>query len=90
MPPSSPGAASDAPGQGETAARPPARTTLKAENELLEAAMEARRRGQPRRAIERLDRLLGRYPDTPLAKIARVERQEALEMIAASARGPRP
>ncbi|WP_437281097.1 FecR domain-containing protein [Sorangium sp. So ce375] len=59
----------------------PARTSLTAENELLQGAMAARRRGQPRRAIERLDLLLGRYPDSPLAEIARVERLRAIEML---------
>ncbi|WP_437815246.1 FecR family protein [Sorangium sp. So ce1078] len=64
----------------------PARTSLKAENELLQGAMEARRRGQARRAIERLDLLLGRYPDSPLAEIARVERLRAIEMLGDKAR----
>ncbi|WP_437968751.1 FecR domain-containing protein [Sorangium sp. So ce260] len=64
----------------------PARTSLKAENELLQGAMEARRRGQPRRALERLDLLLGRYPDSPLAEIARVERLRAIEMLGDKAR----
>ncbi|WP_433933583.1 FecR domain-containing protein [Sorangium cellulosum] len=59
----------------------PARASLAAENELLQGAMEARRQGQPRRALERLDRLLGRYPDSPLAEIARVERLRAIEML---------
>ncbi|WP_437580227.1 FecR domain-containing protein [Sorangium sp. So ce887] len=59
----------------------PARTSLTAENELLQSAMAARRRGQPRRALERLDILLGRYPDSPLAEIARVERLRAIEML---------
>ncbi|WP_437649996.1 FecR domain-containing protein [Sorangium sp. So ce362] len=59
----------------------PARTSLTAENELLQSAMAARRRGQPRRAIERLDILLGRYPDSPLAEIARVERLRAIEAL---------
>lgn len=59
----------------------PARTSLTAENELLQGAMAARRRGQPRRALERLDLLLARYPDSPLAEIARVERLRAVEML---------
>ncbi|WP_437915786.1 FecR domain-containing protein [Sorangium sp. So ce302] len=59
----------------------PSRASLTAENELLQGAMAARRRGQPRRAIERLDLLLGRYPDSPLAEIARVERLRAIEML---------
>ncbi|XXT21105.1 FecR domain-containing protein [Sorangium sp. So ce429] len=78
-------------GDGGTAGEPRApreareawtpRASLAAENELLQGAMEARRRGQPGRAIERLDRLLGRYPDSPLAEIARVERLRAVEML---------
>ncbi|WP_437592293.1 FecR domain-containing protein [Sorangium sp. So ce1000] len=59
----------------------PPRTSLTAENELLQSAMAARRRGQPRRAIERLDLLLRRYPDSPLAEIARVERLRAIEAL---------
>ncbi|AUX40437.1 hypothetical protein SOCE26_018380 [Sorangium cellulosum] len=59
----------------------PARASLSAQNELLQGAMEARRRGQPRQALERLDRLLGRYPGSPLAELARVERLRALEML---------
>ena len=68
-------------------ARAPARTTLTAENELLQAALEARRRGQPRLALESLDRLLKRYPGSPLVEIARVERKAALEMLARDAGG---
>ncbi|WP_438018282.1 FecR domain-containing protein [Sorangium sp. So ce315] len=64
----------------------PARASLAAENELLQGAMEARRQGQPGRAIERLDRLLGRYPDSPLAEIARVERLRAIGMLGDKAR----
>ncbi|WP_437999426.1 FecR domain-containing protein [Sorangium sp. So ce185] len=59
----------------------PARASLTAENALLQSAMAARRGGQPGRAIERLDLLLGRYPDSPLAEIARVERLRAIEML---------
>lgn len=76
----------DAGGAGEPRAprdarEAPARPSLTAENELLQGAMAARRRGQPRRAIERLDLLLGRYPDSPLVEIARVERLRAIEML---------
>jgi ferric-dicitrate binding protein FerR (iron transport regulator) len=82
-----PGAPGEPPAKaGREPSRAPARTTLAAENALLQEAMEARRRGQPRRAIERIDRLLGRYPDSPLAEIARAERREAQETIAAGAR----
>ncbi|WP_437318217.1 FecR domain-containing protein [Sorangium sp. So ce385] len=59
----------------------PARASLTAENALLQSAMAARRGGQPSRAIERLDLLLDRYPDSPLAEIARVERLRAIEML---------
>ncbi|MGK3990244.1 FecR domain-containing protein [Sorangium sp. So ce136] len=68
-----------APREAREASTP--RASLAAENELLQGAMEARRRGQPGRAIERIDRLLGRYPDSPLAEIARVERLRAVEML---------
>jgi hypothetical protein len=75
----------------EVAAEPPApspetpksapRSTLSAQNELLEHAIDARRRGQPKQAVEQLDRLLARYPDSPLAEIARVERMRTLGAI---------
>ncbi|WP_437308112.1 FecR domain-containing protein [Sorangium sp. So ce388] len=75
------GAASEPRAPREARGAPAARASLAAENELLQGAMEARRRGQPGRAIERIDRLLGRYPDSPLAEIARVERLRAVEML---------
>lgn len=61
--------------------RPMARPSLAAENELLENAMDARRRGNPKGAVDRLDRLLRQYPDSPLGEVARVERLRALEML---------
>ncbi|WP_437299219.1 FecR domain-containing protein [Sorangium sp. So ce426] len=80
------GGRGDGAGEGDPRAprdarQAPSRASLTAENELLQGAMAARRRGQPRRAIERLDLLLGRYPDSPLAEIARVERLRAIEML---------
>jgi hypothetical protein len=73
-----------------TGSREPARTasrsTLSAENELLERAIDARRRGQARQALEQLDRLLARYPDSPLTEIARVERMRTLGAMGDSAR----
>ncbi|WP_437757105.1 FecR domain-containing protein [Sorangium sp. So ce1389] len=75
------GAAGEPRAPREAREAPPPRASLAAENELLQGAMEARRRGQPGRAIERIDRLLGRYPDSPLAEIARVERLRAVEML---------
>ncbi|XXY46013.1 FecR domain-containing protein [Sorangium sp. So ce269] len=75
------GAAGEPRAPREAREGPTPRASLAAENELLQGAMEARRRGQPGRAIERIDRLLGRYPDSPLAEIARVERLRAVEML---------
>ncbi len=74
------GPARAAPGSRARLARPPARTSLTAENELLQGAMAARRRGQPRRAPERLD-LPRPLPGLAAAEIARVERLRAVEML---------
>jgi outer membrane protein assembly factor BamD (BamD/ComL family) len=46
---------------------------------LLEAAELAQRGGMPTLAIERLERLIRRYPDSELAHNARVERFRVLE-----------
>jgi hypothetical protein len=62
------------------------RSTLSTENQLLEQAIEARRQGQSKQALERLDRLLARYPDSPLAEIARAERMRTLGALGDSER----
>ena len=61
---------------------PPARSqergTLAEENRLFQAAVEARNRGADSETITRLTELLGRYPSSPLAAEARIERMRAL------------
>jgi ferric-dicitrate binding protein FerR (iron transport regulator) len=66
---------------GDPVVRPGATSasTLAAENALLADAMRLRRDRRDDRAIERLDDLLARYPSSPLAETARVERLRALQ-----------
>ncbi len=71
-PGAAPGADSGTP--HATAAR---RSTLADQNELFRAALDARRRGDPRRAVDLVDRLLAKYPGSPLAAEARAERDRA-------------
>jgi hypothetical protein len=52
---------------------------LAEQNRLLEAAELAQRSGMPKLAIERLELLIRRYPDSELAHNARVERFRVLE-----------
>jgi ferric-dicitrate binding protein FerR (iron transport regulator) len=54
------------------------RSSLARETELFRAALEARRKGDPRGAIEYVNQLLGKYPSSPLATDARAERAGAL------------
>lgn len=71
----------EVPAPSPETARTAPHSTLSAENELLEQAIEARRQGQSKQALERLDRLLTRHPASPLAEIARVERMRTLNAI---------
>jgi len=57
----------------------PSPSELAEQNRLLEAAELAQRGGMPRLAVERLERLIRRYPDSELAHNARVERFRVLE-----------
>jgi hypothetical protein len=72
-------AASVAPSHGAARARATAApgSSLAAENELFRSAMAARRAGDPKTAVELLDRLLSTYPTTPLGEEARAERDRA-------------
>jgi hypothetical protein len=54
------------------------RSSLAAENSLLQAAMAARQKGDARRAADLAAELVARYPASPLAEEARVERMRAL------------
>ena len=82
--PLAPASVLGAPSHGAT---PPSRkkeaigttSTLDAQNELLHRALEARLRGDDDRALRALDELLARFPGSPLAPEARVERFRALD-----------
>lgn len=69
-------------GRKATARRParaPSPSELAEQNRLLEAAELAQRGGMPTLAVERLERLIARYPESELAHNARVERFRVLE-----------
>jgi ferric-dicitrate binding protein FerR (iron transport regulator) len=53
-------------------------SSLAAENRLLQAAMAARQQGDARRAVQLASELLTRFPASPLAEEALVERMRAL------------
>lgn len=48
---------------------------------MFQAAIDARNRGDDRRAIELFGSLLGRFPKGQLAEVARVERMRALRRV---------
>jgi ferric-dicitrate binding protein FerR (iron transport regulator) len=56
-------------------------STLAEQNRLLQSALDARRKGEEARAVEQLSMLLARYPRSPLAQEARVEKFRALEKM---------
>ena len=56
-------------------------STLAEQNALLQGALDARRRGNDGQALEELGRFLTRYPNSPLAQEARVEKFRALERM---------
>lgn len=60
--------------------------TLGEENRMFQAALDARNRGEDRRAIELFGTLLGRFPKSRLAEEARVERMRALRRVGDGAR----
>jgi hypothetical protein len=53
-------------------------STLAEHNDLFAQAMEAKRTGQPTVAVERFERLLGRFPASPLAESALAEQVRLL------------
>lgn len=61
------------------APRRPSPSELAEQNRLLEAAELAQRGGMPTLAVERLELLIARYPESELAHNARVERFRVLE-----------
>jgi outer membrane protein assembly factor BamD (BamD/ComL family) len=54
---------------------------LAAQNDLFAEAMDARRRGDVATAIQKLDRLLAKYPSSPLVEHAMAERMKTLRGI---------
>jgi hypothetical protein len=70
-------------------ATPPARaaehSTLAEQNDLLAAALSARRRGDLGEAIRWLDRLIARYPNGQLIDSARSERRRLVDLRAEKA-----
>jgi ferric-dicitrate binding protein FerR (iron transport regulator) len=61
-------------------------STLAEQNALLKKALDERRHGDDAHAIQDLDALLARYPGSPLAHEARVEKMRALERSGQHAR----
>jgi hypothetical protein len=59
-------------------------STLSEENRLMQAALAAARAGDDARAIKWLNELLSRYPKSPLAQNAQVERFRALARTGAT------
>ncbi len=52
-------------------------SSLSQQNALYQSAMEAKRQGRDALVVEKLDQLLRRWPDSPLASEARAERARA-------------
>jgi hypothetical protein len=81
-----PPAGGDSP-TGSTGSRSAARepgadaNALAQQNRLLQAALAARSQGDHARAVRLLDELLRRYPSSPLAESARVERFRSLRRL---------
>ena len=75
------------------AVRPPptpsAASTLGEQNDLFAQAIAARRRGDPGTAVAGFDRFLARYPASPLAESATVERMRVLRSTESAARARR-
>jgi hypothetical protein len=67
----------DAPVQASPSSLP----SLADQNDLFAAAATARRRGDVRGALAALDRFLARYPASPLAESATVERMRTLRSV---------
>lgn len=78
-PESKPASTTSPPSVATPAAAP--RGTLAQANALLASALEASRQGNDTLALTRLDELLRRYPDSPVADNARVERFRTLRRL---------
>jgi ferric-dicitrate binding protein FerR (iron transport regulator) len=84
-PPPPPPSAAPAPSAAPPRVRPDP-STLDDQNRLLQRALASRRQGDDARALVDLDALLVRYPGSPLAQEARVEKFRALERMGQHAR----
>jgi hypothetical protein len=73
-------AAAPLPDVAAAPARPAERSTLSEQNDLLAAALSARRRGDVGEAIRWLDRLITRYPNGQLTDSARAERRRLVDL----------
>ncbi len=73
--------ARDSASPAATPAAPAQRGTLAQANALLASALEATRSGNDTLALARLDELLRRYPESPVADNARVERFRTLRRL---------
>jgi hypothetical protein len=78
--PSSPTRVSPASG-AISSAHAMAASELRAQNDIFDEAMSARRRGDPRGALAAFDRLLSRFPGCPLAESATAERIKILAEV---------
>ena len=67
------------PPQTSTSAPTVSASQLAEQNRLMQSAQDARAHGDPTRALSLLNDLLQRFPDSPLAQAARVERFRSLE-----------
>lgn len=81
----------DGPPAGKLAPAARARSSdaLAQQNRILQAALGARSRGEDKVALRLLDELLTRYPKSPLAESARVERFRALRRLGRDAEATR-
>jgi len=71
------------------ASRPPHPGTLAEENSLFQTAVDARNHGDDRSEADHLGALLNRFPGSPLAGEARVERMRALQRTGQAAEAAR-
>jgi ferric-dicitrate binding protein FerR (iron transport regulator) len=66
------------PAAASGAAHPPPASSLGAQNDLFGAAVSAKQSGNTRGAIDRFDAFVTRYPSSPLAESAAVQRMKLL------------
>jgi hypothetical protein len=72
------------PGAAHVPPSPSTASTLGEQNDLFAQAIAAKRRGDAGSAIAEFDRFLARYPNSPLAESATVERMRLLRSVGSS------